>query len=115
MRGRQLGTWIGGRGGEGDAAAAVEAENFPSRGLGYWMKRLLPWLLLLTLVIGVGWWIRRESAYNRFVRDLKVQDIQYVEYQPHVNSAFVKVVASTNVQQVISWLGEGRPIDNRYM
>jgi WD40 repeat protein len=79
------------------------------------LKQILPLLLLLALVIGVGWWIRRESAYNRFVRDLKIQDIQYVEYQPHVNSAFVKVVSSANVQQVISWLGEARPIDNRYM
>ncbi len=77
-------------------------------------KLILPTLLLL-LVVAVGWWIRREGAYERFVRGLKLQNIECVEYQPYPNSPFVTVQRSTEIQQVVNWLGEGRAYDRRYM
>src|SRR5258706_10496689 len=111
MRGRQIGTWIGKR--ESADAAPQEtalAEEQP-RSL---FRRFAPSVSLIAVIIAVALWVRHEGAYRRFISTLRAGKVQYVEFQPYVGSAFVRVSDDRGVGGVADWLRDARPMDQRY-
>src|SRR5438874_370378 len=86
MRGRQIGSWIGRR--EDDPSSV---EEIPEAGvvLGWrgQLKRLIPVFILVGVVVAVGWWVRREGAYRRFVAEMREGKVDYVEFQPYAKLA----------------------------
>src|SRR5258706_7836740 len=112
MRGRQIGTWIGKR--EPADAAPQEtalAEDVPRRNL---FRRFAPSVSLIAVIIAVALWVRHEGAYRRFISTLRAGKVQYVEFQPYVGSAFVRVSDDRGVGGVADWLRDARPMDQRY-
>lgn len=113
MRGRQIGKWIDQR----DSALPQREERWsseeaPSRRKQFW--RIARWGLLLALVLAVGWWVRREGGYRRFIASLREGKVVSVEYQPYPNSAFIKLSEEKHISAVADWLKDARPLDSRY-
>jgi WD40 repeat protein len=112
MRGRQIGNWIGKReAGEDPPAESGVAEVRASRSF---LWRWTPALLLLALIIAVGWWVRREGGYRRFISSLREGKVQSVEFQPYSNSAFVRISDERGIAAVAAWLSDAQPVDRRY-
>src|SRR2546421_5973472 len=112
MRGRQIGTWIGKR--ESADAAPQEtavAEELP-RTNRFW--RFAPSVALVLVIIAVACWVRHEGSYRRFIASIRAGKVQYVEFQPYANSAFVRVTDERGIGGVADWLREARPMDRRY-
>ncbi len=113
MRGRQIGTWIGRReAGEGalEEVGVVEERNWRS-----WVRRWLPAVLLVIVILAVGWWVRREGAYRRFMMSLRDGKVQYIEFQPYANSQFVTVSDERGIAAVADWLRDARVMGRRYV
>src|SRR5438309_1623768 len=112
MRGRQIGSWISQR--QAPEPARQESwssEQRPPRRL-FW--RITRWGLLIVLIAGVAWWLRREGGYRRFMTSLREGRIEYIEFQPYPNSAFVRVGDQRGIAAVADWLRDARPVDRRY-
>jgi WD40 repeat protein len=113
MRGRQIGTWIGRReAGEGalEEVGVVEERNWRS-----WVRRWLPAALLVMVILAVGWWVRREGAYRRFMMSLRDGKVRYIEFQPYANSKFVTVSDERGIQAVADCLRDARAMGRRYV
>src|SRR5882762_2015880 len=108
MRGRQIGSWIGRR--EGDPTSVEEIPEV-EQGLGFkgWIKRLIPVGLLVAVVVAVGWWVRHEGAYRRFMSEMREGKVDYVEFQPYPNLPFVRITNSRMVGEVADWLRGTQP------
>src|SRR5438132_8731366 len=112
MRGRQIGTWISQRqAAEPARQESWSSEQRPPRRL-FW--RITRWGLLIVLIAGVAWWLRREGGYRRFMASLREGKIDYIEFQPYPNSAFVRINNQRDINGVGDFLRDGRPIDSRY-
>src|SRR5689334_3893323 len=112
MRGRQIGTWIGNRQAAANAVDESNAtEEGPRRSL-FW--RFAPIVLLVFVIIAVAWWVRREGTFHRFISGLREGKIQYVEFQPYPDSAFVRVDDQRGVSAVVEWLKDAQANDRRY-
>src|SRR5438034_3900186 len=112
MRGRQIGNWIGKR--ESADAAPQEmaiAEKLPLKNR---IWRFAPSVSLIAVIIAVALWVRHEGAYRRFIATLRAGEVQYVEFQPYVGSAFVRVSDGRGIGGVADWLRDARPMDPRY-
>src|SRR2546423_3367405 len=112
MRGRQIGTWIGKR--ESADAAPQEtavAEELP-RTNRFW--RFAPSVALVLVIIAVACWVRHVGSYRRFIASIRAGKVQYVEFQPYANSAFVRVTDERGIGGVADWLRDARPMDRRY-
>jgi WD40 repeat protein len=112
MRGRQIGNWISQRQAI-DPAQEREwsTEQLPRRSKFWRITRLS---LLLALILAVAWWVHREGGYRRFIASLREGKVQYVEFQPFPNSAFVRVSDEKGIAGVADWLRDARPVDRRY-
>ena len=112
MRGRQIGTWISKR----ESADAAPQETAVAEELRrtnrFW--RFAPSVALVLVVIAVACWVRHEGSYRRFIASIRAGKVQYVEFQPYANSAFVRVTDERGIGGVADWLRDARPMDRRY-
>src|SRR2546423_258746 len=101
MRGRQIGSWISQRG-SADAApvdnASAKVGQEQNR-----LRRLAPFALLIILIVAVGWWVRREGGYRRFITSLRAGKVESIEFQPYPNSPFVKISEEKRLAGVADW------------
>jgi WD40 repeat protein len=74
-----------------------------------WIKRLIPVVLVAGVVIGVGWWVRREGAYRRFLAEMREGNVNYIEFQPYPNLPFVKITNSAMIAEVADFLRGAQP------
>src|SRR5437870_11224448 len=102
MRGRQIGSWISKREARDDAPAETVITEEKSRPKLFW--RWAPAVLLIAVIIAVGWWVRREGAFRRFIGSLREGKVQYVEFQPYPDSSFVRVGDERGIAALADWL-----------
>src|SRR3954468_22711964 len=112
MRGRQIGNWINQREAAQPALERAWSSETPSRRRLFW--RITTAILLLALISALAWWFHRQGGYRRFVSSLREGSVQYVEFQPYPNSAFVRVSDERGIRGVGDWLRDARPVDRRY-
>jgi WD40 repeat protein len=112
MRGRQIGNWIGNR--QAAQIAPEDAGLTQPRLRRIRFGRIAPAILLLMLVVAVGWWLRRDGGYRRFIASLREGKVQYVEFQPYPNSPFVRIGDPLGIEGVADWLHDTQRVDRRY-
>src|SRR6266446_9193819 len=112
MRGRQIGKWIDQREAAPPMSEATWSTEQPSHRAIFW--RIVQIVLLLALVLGVGWWVRRAGGYRRFISSLREGKVQSVEFHPYPNAAFIKITDEKGIAAVADWLRDARPMDQRY-